>query len=166
MPYTLVVCAAIVDDLDRPRTVLAARRVAPSAHAGGWELPGGKVEPGETPEAALHRELAEELGVTVRLGAELPCPTTDDALWPLTGTLRLRAWLAVVTAGEPRPLVEHDELALLGPGHWHDVAWLAGDAPVVAELERRHGPAAPACTGPAAPAAVDLGALGLSTRPR
>lgn len=138
MSYTLVVCAAIVDDLERPTTVLAARRVAPSAHAGGWELPGGKVEPGEGAVEALHRELAEELGVGVHLGPELPCPSTPDTLWPLTESLRLRAWLAVVTEGEPKPLVEHDEIAVLGPGHWHDVAWLAGDDPVVAELERRY----------------------------
>ena len=43
----LVVGAAIVDDLDRPTRLLAARRTGPPALAGGWELPGGKVDPGE-----------------------------------------------------------------------------------------------------------------------
>ena len=44
----LVVGAAIVDDLARPARLLAARRTEPPALAGGWELPGGKVEPGES----------------------------------------------------------------------------------------------------------------------
>ncbi|MCL2732926.1 MAG: NUDIX domain-containing protein, partial [Actinomycetia bacterium] len=51
--------------LDRGR-LLAARRTAPPELAGQWELPGGKVEPGERDEDALVRELREELGVTVR----------------------------------------------------------------------------------------------------
>ena len=66
----LVVAAVIVDDLTHPTRLLAARRAAPRALAGGWEFPGGKVEPGEDPIAALHRELAEELQITVDLGAE------------------------------------------------------------------------------------------------
>ena len=64
----LVVAAAIVDSLTAPTRTLCARRSAPPELAGRWELPGGKVEPDESAEAALHRELDEELGVSVRLG--------------------------------------------------------------------------------------------------
>src|SRR5690606_25188748 len=59
----LVVAAAVVGALTSPRLLPAARRPAPAALAGGGELPGGKVEPGADPAAALHREIGEELGV-------------------------------------------------------------------------------------------------------
>jgi 8-oxo-dGTP diphosphatase len=60
---TLVVAAALVDPDGR---ALIAQRPAGKAMAGLWEFPGGKVEAGERPEDALIRELAEELGITVR----------------------------------------------------------------------------------------------------
>ncbi|NAZ81015.1 NUDIX domain-containing protein [Kineococcus sp. R8] len=128
----LVVGAAIVDDLARPRRLLAARRSAPPALAGRWELPGGKVEPGEAPEDALHRELAEELGVVVRLGAEVPAATA--AGWPLGGDLVMRVWWARLVRGTPAPLQDHDELRWLPPGGWADVDWLPGDVPLVAAM--------------------------------
>ena len=128
-PTVLVVGAALVDDLDTPTRLLAARRTEPPHLAGGWELPGGKLEAGESPQEALHRELREELGVGVRLGEEIR--PDGEASWPLPPSARLRVWLAVVTHGTPEPLEEHDELRWLGPGRWRDVAWLAADVPVV-----------------------------------
>ena len=70
----LVVAAALVDDLTAPTKVLAARRRTPVALAGRWEFPGGKVDAGESPLAALHRELAEELGITIVVDEELRSP--------------------------------------------------------------------------------------------
>ena len=63
VPITLVVAAALVDPDGR---VLIAERPPGKAMAGLWEFPGGKIEPGETPESALIRELYEELGITVK----------------------------------------------------------------------------------------------------
>lgn len=128
-----MVAAALVDDLERPRRLFAARRTTPPELAGGWELPGGKVEPGESPEAALHRELAEELGVRVRLGREVPGPV--EGRWPLGESGRLRLWWAVITDGDPEPLEDHDELRWLNEGQWLAPAWLPADIAVVTHLD-------------------------------
>jgi len=130
-PY-LVVGGAVVDDLDQPRTLLAARRTEPPRLAGGWELPGGKVEAGEQPLEALHRELAEELGVTVEVGAELVA--ADGVGWSLPPAHQMRVWLVKVTDGVPAPIEDHDEIRILGPGQWLDVAWLPADVPIVKAL--------------------------------
>jgi 8-oxo-dGTP diphosphatase len=133
-PYQLVVGGAVVDDLLAPRTLLSARRTEPPHLAGGWELPGGKVDPGEAPLEALHRELAEELGITVEVGQELPGP--DQALpgWPLPPHHRMRVWLVRVTGGQPAPIEVHDQLRALGPGEWLDVDWLPADVPIIRAL--------------------------------
>jgi 8-oxo-dGTP diphosphatase len=128
----LVVAAAIVDDLAAPTRVLAARRAAPSTLAGGWEFPGGKVEPGEDPTAALHRELAEELQITVDLGAEM-CPP-HGAAWPIVPEHEMRLWFAVVTSGPPIPTGSHDELRWLTSEQLDGVAWLPADRAILEEL--------------------------------
>jgi len=128
----LVVAGAILDDLTRPRWLLGARRARPVSLAGRWEFPGGKVEPGEDPVTALHRELREELGVAVRLGDEVIGPGTEG--WPLSDRYVMRLWTAQVTDGAPEPLVEHDELRWLRVGDWLSVPWLDADVPIVRAL--------------------------------
>ena len=134
VPARLVVGAALVDDLARPTRLLSARRTEPSALAGGWELPGGKVEPGEEPLAALHREVREELGVTVRVGEQVPGPLSG-ATWPLGDRYEMLVWLAEVLEGDPSPLEDHDELRWLGVDDLGEVAWLPADLPIVEQIE-------------------------------
>jgi 8-oxo-dGTP diphosphatase len=120
-----VVGAALVRD----GRVLAARRSQPSRLAGGWEFPGGKVEPGESDEQALARELHEELGIIGEIGVRL-AETSD-------GSLLLVLYAATLSTGEPHPLEDHDELRWLTARELDDVAWLPIDQallPTVAAL--------------------------------
>ncbi|MGJ3192467.1 (deoxy)nucleoside triphosphate pyrophosphohydrolase [Paenarthrobacter nitroguajacolicus] len=138
-----VVGAAVVDSLDAPTRLLAARRTAPPQFAGMWEFPGGKVEAGEMAEDALHRELAEELGVEVRLGPELESGNTTG--WTLNDRASMRVWFAELTAGEPRPLEDHDELrwvSLVDCNEALNLPWIPADLPIVrALLDRVAAPA-------------------------
>lgn len=114
----LVVAAAIISD----QRVLAARRSAPPEIAGGWEFPGGKVEPGETPEHALARECLEELGVTVRVGERLA--VTKDAI-------ELHLYAGEISAGIPLPLQGHDKLRWVRTAELDDVDWLPIDRALI-----------------------------------
>ena len=124
-----VVAAVIMrrDAAGLPR-VLACRRTAPPALAGRWEFPGGKVEPGESDEQALLREIAEELAVTVELhgplGGELPM-IGGAGVW--------QPYVAELTGGTPQ-LIDHDEFRWLAADQLDSVPWLAADVPVMADV--------------------------------
>ena len=129
MTERIVVGAALLDG----GCLLAARRSAPPELAGRWELPGGKVEPGERPEDALTRELAEELGIDAEPVERVP------GEWPLKSPYVLRVWTARLRAGSaaPRPLQDHDELRWLTPDRLWEVPWLEQDVPAVREVAAR-----------------------------
>ena len=117
-----VVGAAILRD----GRLLAARRTSPPAAAGRWELPGGKVEPGETPERALVREIAEELGCMLVVDRWL------DGAVAIGSTHELSVALGTID-GEPMPH-EHDTVRWLSSGELDDVDWLDADRPFLDQV--------------------------------
>lgn len=94
----LVVAGALVVD----GLLLLAQRARPPELAGLWELPGGKVEDGESPDAALERELREELGVEAAVGEQLSGEV------PVGNGLILRAYRVELISGTPVALAHSD----------------------------------------------------------
>lgn len=117
-----VVGAAVLRD----GRVLASRRTDPPRLAGLWEFPGGKVEPHESDDEALRRELLEELGVQAVVGQRVGPQV------PIGDTAVLRVYLVTIV-GEPE-LVDHDIHRWLSLEQLDDVAWIPIDAPVVEAL--------------------------------
>lgn len=112
----IVVAGALILD----RTLLVAQRQRPPELAGLWELPGGKVAPGETDAEALTRELREELGVEVVVGERIGIDVA------IGDALTLRAYLVIQTGGT---LVANDHRALnwVGAVALADLAWVPAD---------------------------------------
>jgi 8-oxo-dGTP diphosphatase len=124
-----VVAAALADADGR---VLLQRRAAGRAMAGLWEFPGGKMDKGETPEAALARELTEELGIRVDPDALAPVAFASAAVAGAHMILLLylcRAW-----HGEPRPL-DASALKWLCPGEMDADEMPPADRPLIGALE-------------------------------
>jgi 8-oxo-dGTP diphosphatase len=120
----VVVATALLRD----GTVLAAQRTRPPELAGRWELPGGRVERGETEPEAVVRELREELGADVRatgrLGTDLPLA---DVL--------LRVHTAELAPGSPEPEpLEHAELQWVDAAGVAELDWVPADRAVAADL--------------------------------
>lgn len=128
LPTVLVAAVALVDADGR---VLLAQRPPGKAMAGLWEFPGGKVQPDETPERALIRELREELGID----------TAESCLAPLTFAshryerfhLLMPLYACRVWKGEPTPL-EGQTLAWVKPVRMRDYPMPPADVPLVAML--------------------------------
>lgn len=123
----LVVAGALV----REGRVLLARRPEGGVLAGFWELPGGKVEAGETPEAALAREWREELGVDV-VRSE---PLAFESGSPDGRHVTLLAYLVRSLRGEPAP-VGVAELRWVAPAEAAGLDLLPADRPLLGRIPR------------------------------
>jgi len=124
----LVVAVALVD---ADRRVLIAQRPEGKAMAGLWEFPGGKVEPGETPEAALIRELEEELGISTKTACLAPVSFAShsyDNVHLLMPLYACRKW-----QGTPEPR-EHQALRWVRPQKLRDFPMPPADEPLIAAL--------------------------------
>lgn len=118
-----VAAGAIVRD----GRLLLAQRTSPPELAGQWELPGGKLEPGETPAEGLARELREELGVQVRVGPRVGVDV------PLSHGMVLRAYRATVLDGEPEAR-EHSALRWVDAQQLRAADLVANDRAWAADL--------------------------------
>jgi 8-oxo-dGTP diphosphatase len=134
-----VVGAAIVEG----GRVFLARRGPAMSMPGKWEFPGGKVEAGEAPEAALVREVAEELGIEIEVGPFLGRGEADHA----GRTIVLDVWLARLVAGEPASR-EHDAVGWFGAGELAGLDWPQADLPLLAPLALALGSVTPAGWSP------------------
>lgn len=127
-PLLLVAAAALVDADGR---VLIARRPAGKAMAGLWEFPGGKVAAGETPEAALVRELGEELGIDV--SASCLAPLTFASHGYDDFHLLMPLYVCRVWDGAPAPR-EGQAIRWVRPGRLSDFPMPPADEPLRAML--------------------------------
>ena len=128
LPLVLVAAAALVDVDGR---VLICQRPEGKQLAGLWEFPGGKVEPGETPEACVIRELEEELGIVVTHACLAPfvfASHTYESFHLLMPLYLVRRWEGMLTARE------HKALAWVKPSKLTDYPMPPADAPLVAFL--------------------------------
>jgi 8-oxo-dGTP diphosphatase len=127
-PIVLVAAAALVDVDGR---VLIARRPEGKAMAGLWEFPGGKVQPEETPEAAIIRELQEELAVDTKSSCLAPLAFASHAYADFH--LLMPLFVCRVWQGTPQPQ-EGQDLAWVRPARLSDYPMPPADGPLVALL--------------------------------
>lgn len=125
----IVVAAALVD---RDGRLLVQRRPAGKPMAGLWEFPGGKLEAGETPEQALIRELAEELGIDVEAACLAPACFASDTL----GDRHLLLLVYVCRKWGGTPAARHAEaLRWVRPVELHGLDMPPADEPLIGLLE-------------------------------
>ena len=126
MDSQVVVAGALI----RGASVLLAQRTRPPELAGLWELPGGKVAPGESEPDALARELAEELGVEVAVHERLG----DDVA--VGESVILRAYRVTQTGGTLHPH-DHGALRWVAAAELSEVAWVPADRAWLPALRER-----------------------------
>ncbi len=132
MSNQIVVAGALI----RGATLLVAQRARPPELAGLWELPGGKVAPGESDAAGLARELHEELGVDVTVGERLG----EDVA--LNDTMILRAYRVTLAGGAAVRPHDHHALRWVTADELESLPWVPADRAWLGELAAAMGDAA------------------------
>ncbi len=133
MQQPLLVTAALLKIADK---ILIAQRPGTGRFANKWELPGGKVDPGETPPQALCRELQEELGITAKIG-----PLFSDTLYRHeAGQIRqFTYWAEPTGSPDEIQLLEHQAIAWVTPLEMSGYEFAGADLAVITKLmEENH----------------------------
>jgi mutator protein MutT len=123
------VVAAVIE---RDGKVLIARRRQEAGSGGLWEFPGGQLENGETPDTGLEREIAEELGVQIRVGELLRSVTYRSPKL----SIELLPYRANIVSGEFK-LTDHDEIRWLIPSQLEEAEFTGPDRPIVRQLKSK-----------------------------
>lgn len=122
LPHLHVACALI----EREGRILAAQRSRAMSMPLKWEFPGGKLDAGESPEACLRREIAEEMGIEIAIGRALPLSTHRYPDFTIT----LYPFVCTIASGEPS-LNEHRAIAWLLLEELPVLNWTEADAPII-----------------------------------
>lgn len=125
-----VVAAVICDSFEKKQKIFATAK-GYGEFKGRWEFPGGKVEPGETPQQALVREIREELATKIRVGDLI---TTIEYDYPAFH-LSMDCFWCEVAEGELK-LLEAEDARWLTRDRLYSVSWLPADMTLVAEIEK------------------------------
>jgi 8-oxo-dGTP diphosphatase len=131
VPPAKIIYVAAVVLVDSDGRVLLAQRPEGKNLAGFWEFPGGKIEAGETPEAALTRELQEELGIDTKASCLAPLTFVShryDEFHLLMAVFVCRVWQGVVTSKE------HQALAWVYPKDFNQYKMPPADLPILPVL--------------------------------
>jgi 8-oxo-dGTP diphosphatase len=123
------VVAAVIEQTGK---ILIAQRKPTRQHPLKWEFPGGKVEPGEAPEAALVREIAEELGIQAKIDAEI---MRYEYQYPGRAPILLIFYRIVEFSGEPQNL-DFEQILWIPTHRLPDYDFLEGDAVFIQSYNR------------------------------
>ena len=121
-----VVCAVLEDGNGR---FLACLRPQGKHLGGFWEFPGGKIDPGESPEAALIREISEELAIDIAVDRPLQAVVCNYG----EKQIRLQPFRCRIVRGEPHP-VEHERIRWCAPEDFDSLPWAEADLPILTEI--------------------------------
>ena len=130
MKTVKVVAAIICDNIKEKNKIFATAR-GYGELKGGWEFPGGKVEPGETPQQALVREIMEELNTKIRVGDLIDTIEYDYPAFHLS----MACFWAEVTAGHLE-LKEAEAAKWLTKDQLDSAAWLPADVTLIEKIRR------------------------------
>ena len=123
-----VVCALIVNS---DGTILACQRSAETSLAGKWEFPGGKIEPGESAQAALTREILEELEVNISILR--PLSIVEHRYQDFE--IALSPFLCEISGSEVPNAVEHSQIRWVDLAEAKELDWAEADIPIIQQYE-------------------------------